>query len=1273
MGLANLRGKLVRVLLAIGLGAVCASASAAGNWENGYNQYGAICTNCHNTDPNSGMTDPNHPTYYYPSPIPDGKDLPTLTNDINSGLMAQGNTNGENALTALRANTSETTILTDISAYLNHTSVPIATVGGVTLAFGNVPVDGTTTASTSFRIYNTGNAALQLSSIAISDTANFGVSSSGCSSITSVGPNNFCTISVTFKPQSVSPFSGVNVTMNANNYAGSLSVGSFSGTGVTPPTLSISPPTNAGVPQPFSAHIGSSSAPFTFTLKNTGDASTSIGLTSITLPSGYSNSGTCRNPVVTLNGNSANSCTIVLTYTPAAPAGTTPAQLSISTSNVGAGTIYLSGTSIGDSSLSLGAVTPTFPVTLIGHPVSGTVAITNGGTANATVGTTSITPSGTFTNTTTCDGTTIAFGGGSCSLSVTFMPTVVADNQTATLSVPYTTATASEVLTASAKQLTASPAIPSTLNAPIGGSSPVTIQISNPSGIGTFLAPIVLGGSADFHITSNGCGATLAAASSCSIVVTFTPSTTSAVSSTLNVHYGPSAGQNTTQSVATVTINGSTQLVPGILVTPTTLAFPPTLPNTTTTLPLTVQNTGNATLNLTNFALTNNAPADFAITANTCGASIAANGPSCQVTVSFTPSTQSPRSSNLVISTNATPSTTTVPLTGTTLLRPLISLSATALSFGSTIINTDSSLMSVVVTNTGNIDLHLSSVSVTGTNPGDFIQVGSTCASGGVVTATTSCNVTLKFNTPQLGAQSASLQIVHDAAGSPSSVSLTGTGIPVPAPDIQLNQTSLTFAPLIIGTVSPTQTVTLRNSGTANLVFSSITPTGAAAADYTATGGCAIATPVVPGATCDVTVGVTPSIVGPREASLAIVSNAASGTLTLPLHAIGLAVPVPVIMLTPSTLAFGSRTVNGLYPPSTVQLQNSGTAVLQIGAIAVTGAGFADTTSCGATLAVGATCSISIVFTPTAVGTNYTGQLSVTGNANAAQSVPLTGAGVAQTVPMLTWQPVVSTLAFGNVVPGSSSAIQSVMLLNAGPGGVDLQLINVVGTNATNFSATGTCIAGTTLYEGQTCRIDITFAPGSSGAKQATIQVASTGTSPTDVTLTGNGLGGASAAAAVSTVALGFDATAVGARSVPLSVTLSSSGVAAVSVSAMTVSGPFTIQSSTCPTPPFTLASGIECTVTISFSPTVTGTATGKLAVVTDADPAELDVALSGNASAAPETGSGGCTIGAPGSPADPMLWLMVLLAAACIVARRRENDKKTAQASGRDAGRRRA
>ena len=342
--------------------------------------------------------------------------------------------------------------------------------------------------------------------------------------------------------------------------------------------------------------------------------------------------------------------------------------------------------------------------------------------------------------------------------------------------------------------------------------------------------------------------------------------------------------------------------------------------------------------------------------------------------------------------------------------------------------------------------------------------------------------------------------------------------------------------------------------------------------------------------------------------------------------------------------------------------------MLQISSIAASGTGFASTTSCGATLAIGDTCNIVVSFTPTAVGTNYTGQVTVTSNAGAPQTAPLTGAGVAQTVPVLTWQPVVSTLAFGNVVPGTSSAIQSVELLNQGAGRRRpptrqrdrRQRRKLLGDR--HLHRRHAAVPGSDLPHRHHvfARVLGCQAGDDPGGPR-------TGTSPSDVTLTGNGLGGASPAVAVSAATLGFDATTVGGRSVPLSVTLSSSGVAAVNVAAMTVSGPFTIQSSTCPTPPFTLASGIDCTVTLSFSPTATGAATGKLAVMTDADPAELDVALSGNADAAPDVGGGGCTIGGAGSPFDPALWFMVMLAAAWIAARQRQK-KKAARASTRDA-----
>jgi predicted extracellular nuclease len=106
------------------------------------------------------------------------------------------------------------------------------------------------------------------------------------------------------------------------------------------------------------------------------------------------------------------------------------------------------------------------------------------------------------------------------------------------------------------------------------------------------------------------------------------------------------------------------------------------------------------------------------------------------------------------------------------------------------------------------------------------------------------------------------------------------------------------------------------------------------------------------------------------------------------------AIPAPIngVALSPSAVTFPS-TVLGV--PSTgqnVTLTNVGDTVLTITGITTTGP-FAASNACGTTLALGATCSINVVFTPTAVGA-ATGQLQVVTNASTTALVSnLTGTG----------------------------------------------------------------------------------------------------------------------------------------------------------------------------------------------------------------------------------------------------------------------------------------
>jgi glucose/arabinose dehydrogenase/PKD repeat protein len=113
----------------------------------------------------------------------------------------------------------------------------------------------------------------------------------------------------------------------------------------------------------------------------------------------------------------------------------------------------------------------------------------------------------------------------------------------------------------------------------------------------------------------------------------------------------------------------------------------------------------------------------------------------------------------------------------------------------------------------------------------------------------------------------------------------------------------------------------------------------------------------------------------------------------------------PNLGVTPSALNYGSVNVGTTTNPQTVQLSNTGTAA---GAVSVTISGmFAQTNNCGSSLAAGASCNISVTFTPTSAGAK-TGTLSVNGSLN----VALSGTGV-------TSNPVPVNLAAGKPVTGS--------------------------------------------------------------------------------------------------------------------------------------------------------------------------------------------------------------------------------------------------------------
>jgi len=104
----------------------------------------------------------------------------------------------------------------------------------------------------------------------------------------------------------------------------------------------------------------------------------------------------------------------------------------------------------------------------------------------------------------------------------------------------------------------------------------------------------------------------------------------------------------------------------------------------------------------------------------------------------------------------------------------------------------------------------------------------------------------------------------------------------------------------------------------------------------------------------------------------------------------------PVASLSATSLSFGSQTVDATSAAQTVTLSNTGNATLSITSIAVTGTNardFAQTSTCGSSVAAGANCTIAVMFSPSALGTR-TAALSISDNASGSpQTVPLSGTG----------------------------------------------------------------------------------------------------------------------------------------------------------------------------------------------------------------------------------------------------------------------------------------
>jgi hypothetical protein len=504
----------------------------------------------------------------------------------------------------------------------------------------------------------------------------------------------------------------------------------------------------------------------------------------------------------------------------------------------------------------------------------------------------------------------------SCTIQVAFYPTVpgtrvgtllVSSNGTTTPVSIALSGTAGATATLCAGPCTTPPSAATFTGTNVGATSAAqVVTLSNLSPFAFNVQSVVISGPAagDFSQTSN-CGTSVQKSpATCSINLSFKPTATGNRDATVTVTSDAAASP---QSVSILGV-GTAPLV--TLAPPTNLIFP-SQPLNSPSGPsfITLTNTGTGPLNIPagGITITGTAAGDFSQT-NNCGTQVAANGGFCTINVVFTPTAPYSRSASLNIADDAIPNPQIISLLGIGAQAPIVGVSTASLTFPNQALGVPSASQPVTLTNTGIGALNFTSIGIAGTNQADFSQTN-TC--GPQVLPNASCVINVTFTPSALNSRVASLVFTDDAASSPQSVALSGTGIN-PSGSIQLSATTVNFGAPQLNIPSTPQTITLTNSAASVLTISNIQVGGNGDFAISSSSTCSSAFPfnLNSGASCNIVLIFTPSVYGTENASMTVSGSAANSPQSVTLTGTG-STPPDFNVIPTSSSATGQSVTQG--------------------------------------------------------------------------------------------------------------------------------------------------------------------------------------------------------------------------------------------------------------------------------------------------------------------------------------------------------------------------
>jgi hypothetical protein len=1120
-------------------------------------------------------------------------------------------------------------------------------------------------------ITNTGGGTLTVGSIALSGGARFTISNNNC--VAGLGTGQSCTIDVRFvaPPSTVGALESFSDTLTVNhNATGSTDSISLNGTATN----------RALVPSQTSYSFGSQPSTavtsITRTFTNLG-GSTISGISAVLTNADFNKTtDTCTGNTLAPNTN----CSVTISFGPKGSDGYS-ADLTM-TYTGGAGSPYtlpVNGSTFTPTppmpAASFSSTYENFGDVVEGSPATQTFTFVNTSGAPLSLG--SISNSGYAygysidLESSTCDGATLPHVG-SCTVVVKFEASnamyslgnqyeefYLTENTTGAFYNYYFYAEANGVSLAQRIEVDE----PNDFSAPVGETDVKTITVRNIGATNLLISSATITGT-EFSM-SDGCSeSNIAPNSSCTIIVTYAPTSGVSSSGTVTINsndptqgsyvvylYGfsdsvfvkadfhPGNPGSLTFASQTVGTTSTGQIISFANVTEdecgseSAVAEPPGTPGVRA-------KEGCYYVTPKLFVSSVTAPTEFAVahncpTTNTTGLT---PGNCCTVEVSFAPNSPGTKTGNVVIASNASvffddsfygyPETepltpkravqgkagggvnAEIPVTATAVAAgtPSLTVSPMSYTFATTTVGATSAAQTFTVSNSGTAALQLSAL---GASPAAEYILGGTCTATTMLSvppaATSSCTITVVFQPSATGARPGSINITSNTggmAGTLTTLSLSGTGQTVVG----------AIAPVITSTPPPQFATTgisyghnYAASGTAPILWgvsSGSLPPGLNLSSQ----GALLGSPTLAGT---YTFSVTATNAGgssPAQAASILVQNPLVGA----------------VLAAPSSLSFAAQATGTTSPAQTVRILSTGNGPVQIAGITTTG-DFGFSSRCASRLLPNESCEVTVTFSPLTAG-RLSGTLSVVTATNTGTSVSLSGEGIDTPRAAINVAP--SVMGFAEKPVASPPVTQSLSITNTGRASLALRNLAMSG-EAFSVSRDG---CGGEVAVGRTCLVEISFVPTIVGNNTGTLAITHNGTrdgsdGTTTVMFFGQGTPRLTPIIRVSG-ALSFPDTVVGRSSAAQFITIGNAGTANLNINGISISGLATGTNATdfsltgsCPT----LVPGAECQLSATFNPSApVGRKGASVVVASNASNAAAGVVgLVGTALAVPVPGVG--------------------------------------------------